>query len=68
MVSFKKSVAVKTQIFSEYSDELKGLSNYIWLWHNLDRDLEKYNNWNFTKSGPWDGNGLNSMWYNLNTT
>ena len=38
------------------------------MWHNNERSLEKYNNWNFTESGSWDGDGENSMWYNLNTT
>lgn len=67
-VPFKKSVAVRTQIYCTYADELKGLKNYIYMWHNGERRQEHYNNWNFTKSGPWDGDGTDSLWYNLNTT
>ena len=67
-VVFKKSVAVKTQVISEYDDELKNLTNFAWFWHNGDRRADLYNNWNFTSSLDWDGNGEDSMWYNLNTT
>ena len=52
----------------KYADEMKGLSNFIVLFHNLDRRQDHYNNWNFTSSIPWDGDGLNSFSYNLNTT
>ena len=51
-----------------YADELKGLRNYIYLYHNMERRKDHYNNWNFTDSMDWDGNGTYSMWYNLNTT
>ena len=51
-----------------YADELKGLRNYIYLFHNMERRQDHYNNWNFTESISWDGNGTDSMWYNLNTT
>jgi len=38
------------------------------MFHNEEKRNNWYNNWNFTEAGPWDGNGLDSMWYNLNTT
>ena len=68
IVPFKKSLAVRTQIFCTYDDELKGLRNYQYMFHNSEKRDFWYNNWNFTKSGPWDGDGLDSMWYNINTT
>ena len=51
-----------------YADELKRLRNFAILFHNMEIRQEHYNNWNFTKSSYWDGNGTDSMFYNLNTT
>ena len=47
-VIFSKSIAVKHQIFCEYDNELIGLTNYIWMWHNSNKNESAYNFWNFS--------------------
>ena len=38
------------------------------MWHNNDTRQDSYNNWNFTDIGPWDTNGKEALWWNVNTT
>ena len=68
-VPFSKSISVKHQIFCEYDDELKGLTNYIWMWHNKNNDESAYNYWNFSKAWDWDNvKNPDNMWYHSNTS
>ena len=62
-VVFKKKVSSKHQIFYEFSDELKGIKNYLYLWENSDTREDAYSNWNFTEVIPWV-----NLWYSPNTT
>ena len=67
-VTFRRSISASHQIFIEFDDELKGLENFVYLWINKDRRQDAYNNWNFTKPGPWDSDENANMWYSSNST
>ncbi len=68
-VPFSKSISVKHQIFCEYDDELKGLTNYVWMGHNNNKNESEYNYWNFSSTYDWDSlDNPNNMWYNFNTS
>ena len=60
---------MRHQIIWEYDDELKGLGNYLWMWHNKNDDESKYNFWNFTRPKEWDDYTYpDNMWYHPNHT
>lgn len=57
------------QIYYTYDDELKGLKSYSGLFHTAEgKNFTKYNNWNFTSAGDWDGNKDKNFWYSPETT
>jgi len=48
---------------------LLGLKTFTALFHTKEgEDFEKWNNWNFTDPGIWDGNKDANFWYSSNTT
>ena len=60
---------MKHQIFTEYDDELKGLTNFLWVWHNSNNNETDHNNWNFTTPWLWDNvNNPKNMWYDERTS
>jgi hypothetical protein len=57
------------QVFQTFDKELEGLKTYTALFHTkAGKDFEKWNNWNFTSPGIWDGDKDANFWYSPNTT
>jgi hypothetical protein len=57
------------QVFQTFDKELEGLKTYSSLFHTKEgKNLEKWNHWNFTTSGVWDGNKDANFWYSPNST
>ena len=57
------------QVFTKFDKELDGLKSYSSLFHTKEgKDLEKWNSWNFTSPGIWDGNKDANFWYSPNST
>jgi hypothetical protein len=45
------------------------LKTYQALFHTKEgKNLEKWNSWNFTNPGIWDGNKDANFWYDAKTT
>jgi hypothetical protein len=65
-MSFKISNTFRQYFFTEFSDELNGLSTFQYVFFTLDwKNETMYNNWNFTNSLPWDSPvpETKSFWY-----
>ena len=68
-VSFRRTQDSRMQIFQTFDEELDGLKTYTALFHTkAGKDFEKWNSWNFTNPGIWDGNKDANFWYSANTT
>lgn len=67
--AFRRFNDYRQQIFSEFDDDLHGLSFMSFLFHTVDSaNFTKFNGFNFTSTDIWDSPWSESFWYSSNTT